>query len=60
MAIANERISRYARVVTERVAQMIELHRMAHAGRRDPMCVTALEVERDELEDILRRHPEGP
>jgi HD-GYP domain-containing protein (c-di-GMP phosphodiesterase class II) len=36
-----------------------ELHRMADAGKLDPLCVKALEIERAEVEDILRRHPEG-
>ena len=35
-----------------------ELHRMADAGQLDPMCVKALEVERDEVELVRERHRE--
>ena len=36
-----------------------ELHRMVDTGKLDPMCVKAIELERVEVEEILRRHPEG-
>jgi HD-GYP domain-containing protein (c-di-GMP phosphodiesterase class II) len=35
-----------------------ELHRMADTGKLDPMCVKALEVERDEIEIVRERHRE--
>ena len=37
-----------------------ELDRMVAAGKLDPVCVGALQVERPDVEEILRRHPEAP
>jgi HD-GYP domain-containing protein (c-di-GMP phosphodiesterase class II) len=37
---------------------LTEIWRMVDAGKLDPLCVKALDVERAEVEDILRRHPE--
>jgi HD-GYP domain-containing protein (c-di-GMP phosphodiesterase class II) len=38
---------------------MTELRRMVDTGKLDAMCVKALDNERSEVEDILRKHPEG-
>jgi HD-GYP domain-containing protein (c-di-GMP phosphodiesterase class II) len=36
-----------------------ELDRMVDIGKLDPVCVDALKEERADVEEILRRHPEG-
>jgi proline racemase len=38
---------------------LTELWRMVEIGKLDPICVKALDVERPEVEEILRKHPEG-
>ena len=37
---------------------LVELHRMVDIGKLDPMCVRAIELERVNVEDVLRSHPE--